>query len=263
MIRTVPDSAREIRKDLRRRILAQEWETGRRLPGERVLALEYGVSRPVIREALSALTSDRLVTISPARGAFVSVPDGSALTGALASFITARRVTVRDVADARAVIEGAALARASGAATAQQLDHLEMLATRIDTGTDRVEQAVSDLAFRHLTCVAAGNPVLAAMHRAISPQILMMVLRERRDPEGSSAGHAQIVDALRGHDHDTAAALLKIHLQETEIYFGAGFDRPVDEVAAENLARISGGFADVERVVGMADARLDDLPTAP
>lgn len=245
--------------DLRRRILAQEWEVGTRLPGERVLALEYRVSRPVIREALSALASDSLIVISPARGAFVSAPNGSALTNALSGFISAARVTVREVADAREVVEGACLVRAATHASPAQLDRMEWLAEQIDTGEDRVDQAISDLAFHSLTCIASGNAVLAAIHRASSPQILMMMLRVGRDPEHSAAVHARIVAALRDHDASAALELLRTHLGETAAYFGDDFDRPLDEVATENLARISGGLADVDAVVGLAEARLDTL----
>lgn len=259
MTTPLPDSARNIRTDMRRRILNREWGVGQRLPGERALAIEYSVSRPVIREALSALASDGLITISPGRGAFIAEPDGRALTGALSSFIAAARVTVRDIADVRLVIEGAGVAGAAKHATSAQTDRLADLAPLIDTGEDRVEQAIADLAFHTLLCHASGNPMLAVMHRAMSPNVLMMMLRADRDPEQSAAEHRLIVDAVRSGDADGAVRLLRTHLHEPGSYFGADFDRPADEVAADNLTRISGGLADVDAVITLATAKLNEL----
>jgi GntR family transcriptional regulator, transcriptional repressor for pyruvate dehydrogenase complex len=259
MTTTLPDSARAIHRDMRRRILDAYWEVGARLPGERQLATEYSVSRPVIREALSALVSDGLITISPGRGAFIAEPDGRALTGALSSFISGSGVSVRHIAEVRAVIEGAAVAGAAAHATPAHIARLTELAPAIDTGVDRVEQAIADLAFHTLLCVASGNPMLAVMHRAMAPHVLMMMLRAGRDPEHSAAEHRVIADAVRGQDPDLAVRLLETHLRESGTYFGPDFERSAHEVAAENLDLISHGLADVDSVISYASARLDDL----
>jgi GntR family transcriptional repressor for pyruvate dehydrogenase complex len=259
MTTALPISARTIHRDMRRRILDGDWAVGTRLPGERVLAIEYHVSRPVIREALSALASDELITISPGRGAFVAEPDGSALTGALSRFVSASGVSVQNIAEVRAVIEGAAVTGAALHATDAQVDRLAELAPAIDTGEDRVEQAIADLAFHTLLCVASGNPMLAVMHRAMAPNVLMMMLRAGRDPEHSAAEHRTIAAAVRDRQPELAGRLLQTHLHEGGAYFGADVERPAHEVAAENLARISHGLADIDSVVAHASARLDDL----
>lgn len=59
---------RDIADDLRRRILQGEIGGGERMPGEQPLALQYGVSRGVIRNALAALRRRGLVTSHPGSG---------------------------------------------------------------------------------------------------------------------------------------------------------------------------------------------------
>lgn len=259
MTATLPDSARAIRADLRRRILHHEWEVGQRLPGERLLATEYAVSRPVIREALASLASDGLVTVSPGRGAFIAEPDGRALTDALTTFVSTARLSVRDIAGVRLVVESAGVAGAAQHATVAQVQRLAELSPMIDTGADRIEQAIADLAFHTLVCQASGNPMLSAMYRAMGPSVLMMMLRAGRCPEQSAAEHRMIVDAIRDGDAERARQLTATHLQETATYFGPDFERPADEVATENLGRISGGLADIDEVTARAMSRLSAL----
>ena len=71
---------------------------GTRLP-EDVLSNTYGVSRTLVRQALNQLSRDRLVTLSPARGAFVATPSVE---------------EARQVFEVRAMLEGA-MARALAA----------------------------------------------------------------------------------------------------------------------------------------------------
>ena len=56
---------------LAERVLSGELAPNDRLPPERQLALEFGVSRPIIREALRALVERGLIDVEPSRGAFV------------------------------------------------------------------------------------------------------------------------------------------------------------------------------------------------
>jgi GntR family transcriptional regulator len=61
----------QIAADLRRKIAGGEFGPGAKLPSERELAAQYGVSRPTARLAVAALQSDGQVVSVPGRGAFV------------------------------------------------------------------------------------------------------------------------------------------------------------------------------------------------
>ncbi|UNX53235.1 FCD domain-containing protein [Georgenia sp. TF02-10] len=255
------DAGTRLKHELERRIASQEWPVGYRLPGERSLATEFAVSRPVVREVLQRLAAQGLLEISPARGAFVTRPDGSALSSALEQMMSSHGATVRDVFQARVLLETEVAARAAERRGGQVLDRLAELAVAVDRGEDRLAQAIADLEFHSLLCVAADNPVLTAMHRAIASYVLLMMLRGERKAEAGGALHTQIVDAIRDGDAEEVRQLMAAHLDSTKVFFRSDFDRPVDDVAAENLARISGGFWTLEDVARRAFNELDALMT--
>ncbi|WP_049575858.1 FadR/GntR family transcriptional regulator [Streptomyces sp. SBT349] len=251
------DAGAELKHDIEERIRARDWRPGHRLPGERALANEYAVSRAVVREVLQSIASQGLIEISPARGAFVRRPDGSVLAGALSQLLSTNGATVRDVFGARVLLETEVAGLAADRGGEPVLDRLAALAAAIDEGDDLLEQAISDLRFHSLLCVAAANPVLGAMHRAIAPYVLFMTLRRERRPAASGARHDQILDAVAARDAEAARRLSVAHLDSTREFFDGAFDRPVDEVAAENLRRISGGFWTLDDVVRRAFSELD------
>src|SRR5258708_36717282 len=66
--RTLADRVTEA---LMRKIVGEELPAGAQLPSEQVMAASFGVSRTVIREAISRLKSEGLVDTKQGRGAFV------------------------------------------------------------------------------------------------------------------------------------------------------------------------------------------------
>ncbi|MEO3756175.1 FCD domain-containing protein [Streptomyces sp. B6B3] len=251
------DAGAALKHDIEERIRTRAWQAGHRLPGERVLAQEYAVSRAVVREVLQSIASQGLIEISPARGAFVRRPDGSVLAGAFSRLLSTHGATVRDVFEARVLLETEVAGRAAARRGAPVAERLAALASAIDEGDDLLDQAISDLRFHSLLCEATGNPVLSAMHRAIAPYVLFMTLRRERRPATSNARHDEILAAVRAGDEALARRLTRVHLDSTREFFAGAFDRPVDEVAAENLRRISGGFWTLDDVVRRAFAELD------
>lgn len=75
----------EVFIELRKRILGGEYITGRRLPPERELAEELGVSRDTVRTALFGLQEEGLVQIIPRSGVYVGSPSSKITIGALKS----------------------------------------------------------------------------------------------------------------------------------------------------------------------------------
>jgi len=256
------DAGTILKRDLEARINSGDWPPGFKLPGERALAAQFNVSRAAVREVLQTLAVQGYLQISPARGAFVRRPDGRVLSGALSQLLRNHGATVRDVVEARDLLETEITGRAAGNCGGDVIEHLADLAELVDSGSDRLEQAITDLKFHSLLCVGVGNPVLTAMHRSIAPYVLFMTLRRDRTHEPTGAMHSQIVEAIRAGNAEKSRTLSRAHLDATKLYFGDDFDRPVEEVAAENLRRISGGFWTLEDVVQQAFTELDAvLPT--
>ena len=83
----------QVKDSLRERIDAHEWEPGMKIPTEKELAEEYGVSQITVKQALSRLSMEGLVERYQGRGTFVCqsplVQDILTLAGFSASFAQA------------------------------------------------------------------------------------------------------------------------------------------------------------------------------
>src|SRR3954468_149124 len=73
---------RQIAEQIRALIARGEFATGSRLPAERDLARQLGVSRPSVREALIALEVEGLVDVRIGSGIYVRAPDAAVATDA-------------------------------------------------------------------------------------------------------------------------------------------------------------------------------------
>lgn len=104
---------------------------GDRLPGERSLAEEYGISRASVREALRILSAVGLIRSGvgsgPKAGAVVVSEPSDALGWALRMHIATRTLPVADIVSTRVLLEGEAAARAAD--VAHQPEHAASLAT--------------------------------------------------------------------------------------------------------------------------------------
>jgi DNA-binding GntR family transcriptional regulator len=90
-------SFEEVVEQVRAAIASRSIEAGERLPSERELAEQFGVSRATLREALRALEALGLLEIRPGAhgGAFATSPDDEWLTATIASLLTMRAGTKR------------------------------------------------------------------------------------------------------------------------------------------------------------------------
>ncbi len=144
---------------LRATIVAGELSAGARLAGHRDLARQYDVSIGSVREALSMLTSEGLVEIRPGSGTFVA----SGLDRRLPT--TPQSLPeIRDLIEARKVIESRIAALAADRATPEQLVAITMALARMEAAAGTPLTFVeADLAFHLAVAAAANNRYLRAM----------------------------------------------------------------------------------------------------
>lgn len=130
-----------------RRIEAGEWEVGKRLPNEFVLAEEFKVSQGTMRRALITLEGMGLLSRKPGRGTIVAQPGVSAVAGASSGQILFDGKPVSfDIHRAKSGLRGANDGEASLFGTGR-LSHVERLlkrtGTRIGTEDIAVPESVS------------------------------------------------------------------------------------------------------------------------
>ncbi len=182
----------------------------RLMPGtklaEQKLADIYGVSRTLVRQALNRLSRDRLVTLEPARGAFVAQPSVE---------------EARQVFEVRAMLEGA-LARHLAA----RITPVQLRALREHLKSEREAVAQTDVPgrtrlladFHVLLARMAGNEVLAQMLADLLTRssLIALMYQSTHSAQASQQEHERIVDALEARDARAAARLMEHHLGSVE-----------------------------------------------
>src|SRR3989441_4994313 len=139
------DSAAQVVAHVRRLIDHGALGPGARLPPERDLAAQVGVSRPTVRAGLRTLAA--LGVVRSRRGSGTYIPEGPPTFGAEAlGFLAAlHKVTGDDVYEARRLLEVGAAGLAAGSATPAKLATLaDEIGGSISPATDRGPLFVSD-----------------------------------------------------------------------------------------------------------------------
>ena len=103
------------------RVLSGDLAAGDRLPSERRLAVEFGASRPMVREALRTLTERGLIRVEPARGAFVRDDTGPRRFSPMDLEYRRRGTTARQLSETRLMLESEAVALATEHADADEI----------------------------------------------------------------------------------------------------------------------------------------------
>jgi DNA-binding FadR family transcriptional regulator len=205
--------------ELRDAITAQRLTAGSRLPTEAALAERFGVSRSVVREAVSRLASEGLVESHQGSGLFV--PQHRPLTPLrLDPNLHESSSTLEELYELRRAVETEIAALAAlrhGHSEAAAIRHaLLRLADASSRGSDGVEE---DLAFHQAIADACGNGLLRATW-AFLGQYLRGAIRithsnEARSPALEAAVHGEhtaLADAILQRRPDHARSAVLAHL---------------------------------------------------
>jgi GntR family transcriptional repressor for pyruvate dehydrogenase complex len=204
---------------LRDRLLEGTIRSGDRLVPERDLAAQLGVSRPIVREALRALSMMGAVEIQSRVGTIVRQPDVSVLGDFFAYSLAQQKGVIEDVMQARIAIECQAVRLACQRSTAFDFKNLGQALEKIEaTIDDPINGSLADHEFHTALVRAAKSDTLASLYTAMA-SILMRSHRDRRamiemDADIKKyliADHRRIFEAVVAHDEETADRLLRDH----------------------------------------------------
>jgi GntR family transcriptional repressor for pyruvate dehydrogenase complex len=220
----IGDSASAVVAHVRQLIDRGALGPGARLPAERDLALQVGVSRPTVRAGLRTLGA--LGVVRSRRGSGTYIPEGPPTLGAEAlSFLAAlHKFTVDDVYETRRILEVGAAGLAAERATAEQLATLaDEVAGLFASLNDRQVFLVHDINFHRGIAAASGNPIVASMVEMVSALYYerRRMTAERavdRDLRDAADAHRHIYQAVRAKDSERARRLMQDHLLRARSY---------------------------------------------
>jgi DNA-binding FadR family transcriptional regulator len=221
---------RQIAEQIRGLIRSGEYAPGARLPPERDLAKQLGVSRPSVREALIALEVEGLVEVRIGSGIYVQKAptpvhdsDAPAVHAEAGPFELLR---------ARYVIESECAALAAKSAKKAQVEAIEEAVDDMKREFDAHTQPLaSDQLFHIRIAEATGNGALVA--------VVKMLWEERTGPlykqlehhydspalwTAAMAEHRAVVKAIAARNVDGARTAMQRHLNQAYKRFSTGWD---------------------------------------
>ena len=199
------DSTRRIVESITTAIVERRLMPGTKL-AEQPIADIFKVSRTVVRQALNQLSRDRLVTLEPARGAFVAQPSVE---------------EAHQVFEVRKMLESAMVRRLAASITPAQVAELRAhcRAEREAVARTDVPGRTRLLADFHVVLARLlGNEVLAELLSDLLSRssLISLMYQSSHSAEHSQAEHVDIVDALARGDARAAVRLLEAHLGNVE-----------------------------------------------
>jgi GntR family transcriptional regulator, transcriptional repressor for pyruvate dehydrogenase complex len=231
---------------LRDCLLAGSLKPGDRLVSERDLAIQLGVSRPLVREALRALSMLGIVEIRDRIGTVVTRPDVSVLNDFFTFALAQQADMPDDVMQARVAIECQAIRLACERAEIADFERLQTALAKIAETIDKADAGgIADYEFHRAIVLASHSKTLAVLHNAMAG-LLTHVHRNRRELVQAFPSvktyliddHRRIFEAVVARDPDRADATLRKHFQIGDEYRRRALVGQIDGRAAALAANL-------------------------
>ena len=207
-----------IADQIRTAIVTGRLGAGDRLPPERELAEQFGVSRVTVRDALRALEATGLikVRVGARGGAFVTAPTGSHVGQTMSDMMIMQAVSPEDIVEARLVLELGTVTLACARATDDDLDALRSLMkqSKAELKAGTYARGMS-WEFHALVARAAHNGAVEGITTSFRSTLSMHPIRTREGTQSHARTvkeHARILDAIAERDGETARREMAHHL---------------------------------------------------
>lgn len=199
---------------------------GERLPSERELAERMGVSRPSLREAISGLQDQGLLTAKAGSGIYVAEVLGSAFSPALIRLFGNHDEAVFDYLSFRRDMEGLAAERAARLGSDSDLKVVQAILDKMETAHARnatKDEAHLDAQFHMAIIEASHNVVMLHMMRSMFDLLQQgvfynrqIMFQQRTTRDAILDQHRAINTALQDRDPEGARRAVEEHLSFVE-----------------------------------------------
>ena len=212
------DAASALRETIYEKLRGRVWRAGHRIPTERALSDEFGLSRSTVRRVLLDFKRKRLITQTVGSGTYVAENVQEALAD-LAPGGPAQAVSPAELMSARLVLEPALIEMAIGNATAADFARMDECNDRAETASTLEEFEHWDAALHEAIAEAAHNGFISGVFRLMNEarsQAEWGVLKRRSATlerrREYQVEHRALVAALKQRDAEKARALCLQHL---------------------------------------------------
>jgi GntR family transcriptional repressor for pyruvate dehydrogenase complex len=200
--------------DFKQLIASGRMSPGSKLPPERALSLQLGVSRPSLRQALKVMEVMGVLQQRVGDGTYLNSNASEILGQPLEFLILLDGITFHELVEARMIMEPELAARAAERAAPEDLAALRSALKAIDLETDQSAIGKHDIAFHEAIFRAAGNRVCQQMLGILHRSILDSMMRAPwlRSSAISNAQHKRIYLAIESREPQQAYQNMLEHL---------------------------------------------------
>jgi GntR family transcriptional repressor for pyruvate dehydrogenase complex len=193
-----------------------------KLPAERELAVQFGVSRSAVREAIKLLEERGLLEPRNGRGAFVTLPEASDLSSSLNVVYRMQGWSVDNLHEARWCLESFVAALAAQRATPEDIARMEAAIAVMDASLDEPHSyMLADADFHAAMASATHNPLFLVMIRPLVDLIQTVGHEEFRHGQLAQRHkkHKMLVECIKTGDSSGAESVMRDHLNATRWAF--------------------------------------------
>jgi GntR family transcriptional repressor for pyruvate dehydrogenase complex len=197
-------------------ILSNRLQVGDRLPSERELGEQFGVSRTVVREAVRALVAKGVIEVRSGSGLRVAAVDAAAVTESMSLYLRGGDLDFEKVHEVRALLEVHIAGVAAERATDADLARLREVHERMERERAEVEAAArDDLEFHRVIAGATQNDLYLLLMDSIGSALIHI----RRENLGSGSApmtltqHERVLDRVAAGDAEGAREAMAAHLE--------------------------------------------------
>ncbi len=223
---------RQVADQIRSQIEHGQLGVGERLPGERELAEELGVSRPTIREALIALEVEGLVHIRMGSGVYVARSTREKTVLLQPEDLEGPFELLR----ARALIECAIAEEAARTVKPENVEAMDEVLTQMARTFNKPQVSIAlDRTFHTTIAGIVGNAALDRVVGELFDQRMTPYFTKLASYFESPASwreafeeHRAVRDAIAAGDPARAKAAMQHHLHQSQIRFSRSFDEELE-----------------------------------
>ena len=211
-------NAEEVVVRLREMIHRGDLKSGDRLPPERELAKQLGVSRPTLRAGIRSLAAVGVLKSRQGAGTFVVEADASPAldSNPLRLMASLHGFSSAEMFEARLLLEMAITGLAAERATSEHLAALaEELAEMFATLDEPEEYLVHDMRFHQVIAAASGNRIITALMNMVASilfDVRSKTVHRAHDLKESADMHRLIFRAVREGNTEAARSAMRDHL---------------------------------------------------
>jgi GntR family transcriptional regulator, transcriptional repressor for pyruvate dehydrogenase complex len=203
----------QVMDSLKRYIVDNDIKAGGRLPTEKELVAELGVSRNILREALKSLEAVGLIEIRVGDGMYVCEFDYATVMNHISFAISRTKQQLKHFMHARIIVEVGALQHIMREIQDSDIDTLEEIHARFGKVTTMEQGAKIDLEFHQRLISISRNPVLAEFGGFLGRFFIEALYFLGVDRKASTNdAHAELIQALRDRDLPRAESIMRAHI---------------------------------------------------